>query len=411
VAPRGGSALAVEYLPLSGLRPAARNPKAHDVEALVASLGRFGFVAPVIIDDRTGRLVAGHGRVEALERAKAAGADPPARVKVEGGEWLVPVVRGVSFARDVDAEAYLLADNQLTAGPGWGDGIDAMLRELRDADALVGTGFTEADLRKLLGRGDADDPSDEVDRAAELAEKWGTARGQLWTAGAHRLLCADARDSAAIATLMDGDRPAMVYTDPPYGMDLDTDFSGMVGLARGNSYDRVRGDAEPYDPGHLFAEFGDCPEIILWGADYYAERIPKRIDGSWFVWDKAAGGDAPNDEYDKMFGSNFELAWSRTRHKRALVRVLWKGIFGLASADTKRRVHPTQKPAELARWFLERFSEPGAIVVDTFLGSGSTAVAAEQLGRRCYAMEIEPKYVAVTLERLASMGLRSERLA
>ena len=106
-----------------------------------------------------------------------------------------------------------------------------------------------------------------------------------------------------------------------------------------------------------------------------------------------------------MFGSNFELCWSKARHKRALVRVTWKGIFGLAAEDTKTRIHPTQKPAKLAGWFLERFCPNDGLVVDLFIGSGFTIVAAEQLDRTCYGMEIEPKYVAVTLQRLADMGL------
>jgi len=135
------------------------------------------------------------------------------------------------------------------------------------------------------------------------------------------------------------------------------------------------------------------------GADYYAERIPQRNAGSWFVWDKANGGDAPNEDYDKMFGSNFELAWSKTRHKRALVRILWKGFFGLSQEDTKRRVHPTQKPTELARWFLDRYTEKEACVVDLFLGSGSSLIAAEQTARRCFAIELDPSYCQVALDR------------
>ena len=200
---RRESGLAVEYLPLSTLRPAPRNPKAHDVDALVASLGRFGFVAPVIVDERTGRLVAGHGRVEALQRAKAAGAAPPDRVKVEGDDWFVPVVRGVAFARDIDAEAYLLADNQLTTGPGWGDGLDAMLRDLRDADALIGTGFSDRDLAKMLGREAVvtEHPA-AMERAEQLQQEWQTAAGQLWKAGGHRLLCGDARSRTDLERLL-----------------------------------------------------------------------------------------------------------------------------------------------------------------------------------------------------------------
>jgi DNA modification methylase len=221
----------------------------------------------------------------------------------------------------------------------------------------------------------------------------------------HRLLCGDATSDDDVSRLMAGGRADMLFTDPPYGMNLDTDYSSMQGIGTGNTYAPVTGDEHDYDPAHLFRSFAYCGEMFLWGADYYAERIPDRNAGSWFVWDKMAGGEGANDAYDKMFGSNFELCWSRSRHKRAMVRVLWKGIFGLAAEGTKRRVHPTQKPSELGRWLLERFARPGVIVADLFLGSGMTTVAAEQIARLCYGMEIEPKYVAVCLERLSGMGL------
>jgi DNA modification methylase len=407
--------LRVEYLDLEGLARAPRNPKHHDLGVLQASLDRFGFVAPILVDDATGRLVAGHGRVDALQQLKAAGAPAPERVRVHEGRWLVPVIRGVAFASPLEAESYLVADNQTTILGGWdSERLADVLADLAAQQALGGTGFDQAAVDALLrdvGRSSADEEAaaeeERLDRAAELQVKWETDREQLWQIGPHRLLCGDAMSEADIGRLM-SERAALVYTDPPYGMDLDTDFSEMVGLARGNVYARVTGDDRPYDPAHLFAHFGYCREVILWGADYYAERIPERLNGSWFVWDKAAGGEAPNEDYDKMFGSNFELAWSRTRHKRALVRVLWKGIFGLAN-ESKRRLHPAQKPAELARFFLSRFAVPGAVVVDTFAGSGSTFVAAEQLGRRCFGMEIEPKYVAVILERMHEMGLVPRR--
>lgn len=141
----------IEYLPLSQLIRAPRNPKQHDLGALSGSYARFGYVAPVIVDERTGKLVAGHGRLDALQQAKAAGRAPPARVKVEAGEWLIPVVRGVAFASDVDAESYLVADNRLTELGGWDDGqLAQVLADLAAQDALSGVGFDGDDLDALL---------------------------------------------------------------------------------------------------------------------------------------------------------------------------------------------------------------------------------------------------------------------
>jgi DNA modification methylase len=199
-----------------------------------------------------------------------------------------------------------------------------------------------------------------------------------------------------VARLMGDVKADMVYCDPPYGMHLNTDFSSM---RQGKVYRPIAGDDQPYDPAHIFETFGACREIVLWGADYYAERIPERNAESWFVWDKANGGDAPNEDYDTMFGSNFELAWSKTRHKRALIRILWKGFFGLSQEDTKRRVHPTQKPTELARWFFDRFTKKEACVVDLFLGSGTSLVGAEQTARRCFAIELDPVYCQIAIDR------------
>ena len=89
--------LRVEYVPLAALKPAPRNPKKHQVKTVLESMGRFGYVSPMILDERTGRLVAGHGRLESLKQAKLDGKTPPSRIRVEKVDWLVPVVRGIAF--------------------------------------------------------------------------------------------------------------------------------------------------------------------------------------------------------------------------------------------------------------------------------------------------------------------------
>lgn len=133
--------LRIEYVPLSEVAPAGKNPKRHDLEAIKASMRRFGYVVPVTRDDRTGKLVAGHGRREALEEMRRAGEEPPRRVRARGGEWHVPVLRGVSFKTAEEAEAYLLADNRLGELGGWDEGmVGEMVRGL-DPDLSAITGF------------------------------------------------------------------------------------------------------------------------------------------------------------------------------------------------------------------------------------------------------------------------------
>jgi len=105
--------------PLSKLVGWAGNPKSHDIKAIQASLERFGFVSPVVLDDESGKIIAGHGRVSALRGMKAKKQDPPARVVVAGKDWLVPCLVGVAFADAKEAEAYLLADNRLVELGGW----------------------------------------------------------------------------------------------------------------------------------------------------------------------------------------------------------------------------------------------------------------------------------------------------
>lgn len=141
----------IEYLPLDSVQPAKSNPKLHADEFLSASVERFGYTEPLFLDERTGRLVAGHGRLDALRRLKEAGSAAPEGVEVKDGQWLVPVVRGWASKDDTEAEAYLLASNQLTIAGGWNEtALEEMLRRLQDAHAVAGLGWDEDALMRLL---------------------------------------------------------------------------------------------------------------------------------------------------------------------------------------------------------------------------------------------------------------------
>lgn len=143
----------VEYVALSEIQRWPRNPKLHAEPDLDASLERFGFINPLILDEKTGKLVAGHGRLEALLRRRDAGKPPPERIATKGKEWMVPVVRGVTFKDAAEAEAYLLADNRLTEAGAWDDdALAKMLGRLSEADALAGTGYTPGDVEDLWAR-------------------------------------------------------------------------------------------------------------------------------------------------------------------------------------------------------------------------------------------------------------------
>lgn len=151
-APALGGGRTLVYMPVDELVPAPRNPKAHDVDALRASMERFGFTDPPELDERTGRLVSGHGRAEALAVARALGVPAPQGVVVdEQGRWLAPVVRGWASRDDAEAEAYLVAANRLTERGGWeGQGLADILSDLQAGPGLEGVGYSPAELEELL---------------------------------------------------------------------------------------------------------------------------------------------------------------------------------------------------------------------------------------------------------------------
>lgn len=145
----------IEHVALDNLPPALRNPNVHDIATIIQSIEQFGFVSPAIVDGRTGRLVAGHGRAEALRQMEAEGRPLPRGVQVKAGRWTIPVMAGWSSTDDAEAERYLIADNELTRRSRWDpSGLYDMLNELAGAgpDALLGTGFDSSALEQLAAQ-------------------------------------------------------------------------------------------------------------------------------------------------------------------------------------------------------------------------------------------------------------------
>lgn len=150
--PPNPSAARIEFVEVDSVVPADLNPKAHDISNIIASLQRFGFVEPPVLNEKTGKLVAGHGRIEALRTMQDRGMDPPERIHVsDDGVWSVPVIRGLSFASDKEAAAYLLASNRLTEKGGWVDELLVeALSDLNTDELLAGVGFTSAEVMDLI---------------------------------------------------------------------------------------------------------------------------------------------------------------------------------------------------------------------------------------------------------------------
>jgi DNA modification methylase len=216
--------------------------------------------------------------------------------------------------------------------------------------------------------------------------------GDLFEIGEHRLLCGDSTDSDAVAKLMNGQKADMVFTDPPYGMSLNTNYQDIhKGASTGKNFDKIINDDKEFDPSCIFVL--DAKEYFLWGADYYKHFLPK--GGSWHIWDKTVG------RFNGRIGNEFEMCWSLNSHKREIVSIEWVGYNGISKEDTKKRVHPTQKPIELCIHFIKDYSKTN--VIDLFLGSGSTMVASHQLKRKCYGMELDPKYCQVIIDRMKKL--------
>ena len=216
--------------------------------------------------------------------------------------------------------------------------------------------------------------------------------GDLFEIGEHRLLCGDSTDSDQVAKLMNGQKADMVFTDPPYGMSLNTNYQDIhKGASTGRNFDKIINDDKEFDPSCIFVL--DAKEYFLWGADYYKHFLPN--GGSWHIWDKTVG------RFNGRIGNEFEMCWSKNSHKREIISIEWVGYNGMKEQDTIKRVHPTQKPIELCLHFIKDYSKNN--VIDLFLGSGSTMVASHQLKRKCYGMELDPKYCQVIVDRMLKL--------
>lgn len=219
-----------------------------------------------------------------------------------------------------------------------------------------------------------------------------TVLGDLYEIGDHRLLCGDSTDSDQVAKLMNGEKANMVFTDPPYGVNVvsgNGNIGGNTKNAKAGNYSKVIGDDKPYNPSHLF--LFDC-FIFIWGANYFIDKLPSR--GQWVVWDK-------NRPQGTTF-SDCELAW--TNGKGIAIKkykCTWDGFH--REGESEKRVHPTQKPIKLCSDILKNFTNNNEIIIDLFLGSGSTMVASHQIKRKCYGMELDPKYCDVIVNRMIAL--------
>lgn len=212
-------------------------------------------------------------------------------------------------------------------------------------------------------------------------------------------------DCRAILPGIDPASVALLLTDPPYGVgercNRHTAGRGRGGERRlqggpARSYDfpPVRGDAAPFDPAPLL----HFPRLLLFGANHYADRLPP--SPSWLVWDKLDGLTSKR-EIGFNDNADLEMAWTNLGGPARIIPHRWMGLLK-ASENSERRVHPTQKPVALMARIIEHFTNPGDLVLDPYMGSGTTGVACMQTGRRFIGIEIEEAYAAIARARIAA---------
>ena len=394
----------IERLKTADLIPYARNSRKHSptqIKKIAASIQEFGFTNPVLIDKDNG-IIAGHARVMAAEKLKMKE---------------VPCLR-LGHLTKAQKKAYIIADNKLALGSEWDEEMLALeLQDLSDAGFdLEITGFDMSEISPHLRNNEGLVDEDDV---PEVQDEPVTQLGDIILLGNHRLMCGDSTDAGSVALLMDGQKADMVFTDPPYGIDIvqgkkstvggagptnfetGTDGSGKIVPAK--SYKKIAGD-KTTDAAKAF--YQTCLDlgfenIVLWGGNYFTDFLyPSRC---WIVWDKEMTGNF----------SEAEMAWtSFSKGGVKVFKFLWNGLSreGNRKDELKCRVHPTQKPVGLFQNIFERFDGFKSIY-DGFGGSGSTLIACEKTNRKCYMMELDPHYCDIIIKRWEEYtGLKAERV-
>lgn len=357
-----------------------KNNNRHDqeqIDHLVKQYEYQGFRDPLIISKRSGFVICGEGRYLAAKKA---------------GMEKLPVIYE-DFKDEAQEYAFLTAHNAIAS---WSN-IDLSQVNLDIGDLgpdfdieMLGIKDFTIDVAEKL------EPQCDEDFVPEVKFPI-TRRGDIWLLGDHRLMCGDSTMIDDVERLMNGERADMVFTDPPYGMSLDADYSKMPispSGAKPLKHRDILGDDEDFseDLINTIFTFDNCREMFIFGADYFAELLPYKNDGSWIVWDKRV-----TENFDRMIGSAFELCWSKNKHKREIAR--FNNTLYSGEADAKNKIHPTQKPIKLIEWFFDKWCEGLSKCVDLYLGSGSTMIACENKDKACFGMELDEHYCDVIINR------------
>ena len=388
------------------LRPYARNARSHSkkqIKQIAASLERFGFTNPVLID-ATGQIIAGHGRVEA---AKLLGLNT------------VPCLR-IDHLSPAEQRAYVIADNKLALNAGWDEELLALeLKELlaEDIDFNIElTGFSISEVDSLIEDLNPQEPGDPAEEMLPSPEETParTRPGDIVQLGSHRLICGDSCDPEVVAALMDGAQATMVFTDPPYNVPISGHVGGK-GAVQHREFAMASGEMTREEfTGFLRTIFQILAAHSIDGSIHFIcmdwrhmGEVQQASIGAYselknlIVWVKDNGGMGTfyRSRHELIFVyksgdaphiNSFELG----QHGRYRTNVWeYRGVNTLKAGRMEElELHPTVKPVAMISDAIKDVSHRGGIVLDLFGGSGSTLIAAHKTGRKAYLCEIDPLY-------------------
>ena len=353
----------MDYIAISKVRPNSENPryiKDEKFKKLVQSIKEFPEMMPVrpIVVNKEMVVLGGNMRLKAMQEAG----------------WKEVPVQVVDWSDEKQRE-FIIKDNV-----GFGEWDWDELANTWDAEELNEWGLDTPDNWKA-----EELEAEEDDYSVPEELKTDVVLGDLIEIGEHRLLCGDSTDSDQVAKLMNGEKADLLLTDPPYGLGIDGQKESKSNNPKHNrkhhefrGWDNERPEKNTFEIITSFAK-----RSIIWGGNYFADLLkPTR---GWIYWSKGQDG---------LTMSDGELAWtSENKPLRAIT---------VNRASLQGSVHPTQKPIEVMKFCIEWDDNP-LTILDTFLGSGSTMVAAHQLKRKCYGMELDPKYCQVIIDRMTKL--------
>lgn len=357
---------------LSEIKPYEKNPRKNDaaVEFVMNSIKEFGFKVPIVID-KDGVIVAGHTRYKASKKLKLTE---------------VPCI----IADDLTPEqikAYRLADNRVAEKSEWD--IDLLSGELDD---ILNIDMAQFDFDLSENIEESEVVEDDFD--VELPEEPKAKLGDIYQLGNHRLMCGDSTSITDVEKLMNGNKSDMVFTDPPYGYNYQSNMREKT-----ERFEIIENDDKILDFFPNLKLFCDGFVFICTAWKVLNKWIPLFTEyyelSNMIIWDKGGGGIG---DLKHTFSTDYEVILCY-HNNREITGKRIGSVWSVSKDNATDYVHPTQKPTKLSEFAIKNTTNKNEIVLDLFGGSGSTLIACEQLERSCYMMEFDPKYVDVIINR------------